>query len=189
MAETLRRHHSKPPLQGHHFPQSEHVLLKADSVEALLAEMVRYRANNALSLGDPEGELLAHYKKVAPHYVTRVGGPRLRPVFPGAEALMRASRSAPALLPANDDLVKARRNVCAGCSWRQDAENIDAEPTHAYVKAARRRGILMLHEATVTAPGFCMAHGQWCALLTRMLDPHAAETLKTIPVQCWVEEK
>lgn len=187
MAEGIRRVHARRPFQGHHFPVSKAVLLKAESVDELLEKIIAYRAENSLPYGHPEEEMLAHYRKIAPFLITQEAEP-IEPVsqqFRRAGEVMRFYSVHPKMLKPGDELVAARRKVCDECPFFEATQQ-QGELKNSYLRSARRKAIMLTVDAAPLARGWCKLHQQWIALLTMAADPVSALELPQTDERCWI---
>lgn len=164
--------HSRQPPGGHSFPDDSGHTLRADSIPALLQAIADYRAKNGLHPGQPYKELEAHYARLYPWLISRVG---VAPTTPEDPCLRWLNRQWRQPVSKRVEAMTARRRY-AQC---QECPHYVA--VHPWSAESRRRLLILGAGKTDGMDGVCKAH-HWAVGLAC-----AAESLPT-PVavpECW----
>lgn len=167
---VLRQHPQQPP-GGHSFPDPSGVLIKADSVDALLLRIAEYRAVNGFHAGNPEAELESYYSMTYPWLITKVGEVSHKADDRAIKWLNRIWKEAPRRLNEKTEY-DARIKECQSCEHYTQ---------RAYVPDDLRR-LLTISADRSTDRSECGLHGWIVGLAASLPLP---EPKPEINFDCW----
>lgn len=184
MSFQIKRNHAKPPAGGHRFVK-DNVTLTGETVDEVLEKIQVHRAVNSLPLGDPEQELCAYYKDIAPYLVRESEAesvPR-SPAIIQAEAINRVwrERRKTSRLPA---IIELRRETCERCPLRGSFHAEESD--NRYIQEAHRRAQLLTDSLGYKAAGLCGWSNLPVAIITKLEQPDQLPGLPDVPEVCWV---
>ena len=164
--------HSRQPPGGHSFPDASGHVLRAPSIPDLLSAITDYRAKNGLHPGDPARELEAHYARLYPWLISKVGSTPAAKEDPCLRWLNRQWR---AVVSKWAETTTARRRYaqCQTCPHYVAAHPWSAESV--------RRLIIVGAGRTGGMDGICKAH-HWAVALACAAE--SLPTPATVP-ECW----
>lgn len=160
---------------GYVFKDPSGVLLRGDSLRALIVRIAEYRLTNGLPPGNPTAELESIYRVEHPHLVTKVGVNPVALEDPVSRWINRLWRMPPKEKDfAESETTRIRLEHCPSCPHYA--------PEHSYDATSARRLTILSH-ARMTDFSACKAH-HWAIGLAALLE--RPET-QVDAEGCWVQ--
>jgi hypothetical protein len=181
MRLKIDRNHSKQPVAGWSFNETSFgVILKEDSLDGILARIVRFRKSNMLPVGDPEHELAMQYTATHPHLVIRTESSVVREsrdILEFMEWFAKTWQTPPPML-ADKAAIKERADICRKCQWND---------TDFDFQAVENKARLFALSGATSEDGLsrCVIHG-WHNLIGCRL--RKTEKNEEQPAHCWAGE-